>query len=146
MSGCSFSLIVFVLVLCGAFNPIKTCFFGPSNTCTHHFEPQRFDRVDSGGQGRSKYGQKLPHIAPYCSVFWPSLTPTADPVKSLWFKMVCTCVPHIVLRVLSSTSTSGWYCRPRKSILAKIGIFGCFCGLFTPPLGCHFGDIETCNA
>ena len=67
-------------------------------------------------------------------------------IKSFWFKMVCTCVPHIVLRVLSSTSTSGWYCRPRKSILAKIGIFGCFCGLFTPPLGCHFGDVETCNA
>ena len=26
------------------------------DTCTHHFEQQRFDRVDSGGQGRSKYG------------------------------------------------------------------------------------------
>ena len=96
------------------------------DTCTHHFEPQRFDRVSSGGQGRSKYGQKLPHIAPYCSVFWPSLTPTVNPVKSLLFKMVCTCVPHIVLHVLSSTSTSGGYFRPQKSILAKIAIFGCF--------------------
>ena len=51
--------------------------------------------------------QNCPHIAPYCSVFWPSLTPTVNPVKSLLFKMVCTCVPHIILHVLSSTSTSG---------------------------------------
>ena len=82
----------------------------------------------------------------FSAIFWSSHTPPADPVKLLWFKMVCTCVPHIVLHVLSSTSTSGGYFRPRKSILAKIAIFGCFGGLFTPPLGCHFGDIETCNA
>ena len=92
--------------------------------------------------------QKLPErlLFLYCSVFWPSLTPSADPVKLLWFKMVCTCVLHIALHVLSSTSISGGYFRPRKSISAKIAIFGCFLGLFTPPLGCHFGDIETCNA
>ena len=55
-----------------------------------------------------------------------SLTPTVDPVKSLWFKMACTCVPNIVLHVLSSTSTSWGYFRPQKSILPKIAIFGCF--------------------
>ena len=115
------------------------------DTCTHHFEPQRFDRVSSGGQGRSKYGQKLPHIAPYCSVFWPSLTPTVDPVKSLWFKMVCTCVPHIVLHVLSSISTSGRYFRPQKTILAKNAIFGWFGGKFTLPVWCHLGNIEWYN-
>ena len=26
------------------------------DTCTDHFEPQRFDRVGSMGQGRLKYG------------------------------------------------------------------------------------------
>ena len=90
-------------------------------------------------QYRARWGQ-------FSAIFWPSHTSPADPVKLLWFKMVCTCVPHIVLHVLSSTSTSRWYFRPRKSILAKIAIFGCFLGLFTPPLGCHFGDIEAHNA
>ena len=84
-----------------------------------------------------------PKIAPYCSVFWPSLSSTVDPVKSLWFKMVCTCVPHIVLHVLSSTSTSGGYFRPQKSILTKIAIFGCFWREVYPPLGCHLGNIKT---
>ena len=74
--------------------------------------------------------QNYPHIAPYCSLFWPSLTPPVDPVNFFWFKMVCTCVPHIVLHVLSSTSTWGGYFRPQKSILAKIALFGCFWGLF----------------
>ena len=44
--------------------------------------------------------------------------------------MVCTCVPHIVLHDLSSTSFSGGYFRPQKSILANIAILGCFWGLF----------------
>ena len=100
------------------------------DTCTNHFEPQRFDRVGRGGVVRSKYGPKLPPFAPYCIVFWPSLTPAADPVKSLWFKMVCTCVPHIALHVFSPTSTSWGHFRPQKSILAKFAIFGCFKGLF----------------
>ena len=116
---------------------IGVCYF----LCTCNLA--RFDGVNSGGQGRSKYGQKLPHIAPYCSVFWPSLTPTVNPVKSLLFKMVCTCVPHIVLHVLSSTSTSGGYFRPQKSILTKIAIFGCFGPEVYPPLGCHLGNIKT---
>ena len=100
------------------------------DTCTNHFEPQRFDQVGRGGVVRSKYGPKLPPFAPYCTVFWLSLTPTANPVKSLGFKMVRTCVPHILLHVFSSTSTSWGYFRPQKSILAKIAIFGCFYGLF----------------
>ena len=44
--------------------------------------------------------------------------------------MVCTCVLHIALHVLSSTSFSGGYFRPKKSILSKIAVFGCFQGLF----------------
>ena len=102
--------------------------------------------VDVVTVGRSKYGIKLP---PYCPILLRILTfpdPLCRPSQILWFKMVCTCVPHIVLHVLSSTSTSVGYFRPQKSILAKIVIFGCFLGLFTPPLGCYFGDIETCNA
>ena len=72
-----------------------------------HFEPKKFDRVNSGGQGRSKYGPKLPL---YCPLLLPILTfpdPPCRPGQFFWFKMVCTCVPHIVLHVSSSTSTSG---------------------------------------
>ena len=75
-------------------------------------------------------GQQIASFAPYWYVFWPFLTPTVEPVKSLWFKMVCTCVLQIVLHVLSSISASGGYFRPQKSILAKIAIFDCFWGLF----------------
>ena len=125
---------------------LKTC----STICGTHVQTILNHNNLTGLAGGVWEGQNIaencPHIVLYCSVFWPSLTPSADPVKSLWFKMVCTCVPHIALHVLSSTSTSGGYFRPRKSILAKIAFFGCFLGLFTPPLGCHFGDIETCNA
>ena len=97
----------------------------------------------TGGQGWSNMAQNYPHIAPYCSVFWPSLTPTVNPVKSLLFKMVCKCVPHIILHVLISTSTSGGYFRPQKSILTKIAIFGCFRPEVYSPLGCHLGNIKT---
>ena len=124
----------------------KTC----STICVTHvhtiLNQKKLTRSTMGVREGQNMAQNYPNIAPYCSVFWPSLTPTANPVKSLWFKMVCTCVPHIALHVLSSTSTSGGYFRPWKSILAKNAIFGCFVGLFTPPLGCHYGDIETCNA
>ena len=44
-----------------------------------HFEPKKFDRVNSGGQGRSKYGPKLPL---YCPLLLPILTfpdPPVDP-------------------------------------------------------------------
>ena len=41
------------------------------DTCTHHFEPKKVDRVDNGGQGRSKYGPKLP---PYCPLLLHILT------------------------------------------------------------------------
>ena len=41
------------------------------DTRTHHFEPKKIDRVDSGGQGRSKYGPKLP---PYCPLLLRILT------------------------------------------------------------------------
>ena len=36
------------------------------DTCTHHFEPQRFDRVDSGGQGMSKYGAIRGNKGQFC--------------------------------------------------------------------------------
>ena len=36
-----------------------------------HFEPKKIDRVDNGGQGRSKYGPKLPL---YCPLLLPILT------------------------------------------------------------------------
>ena len=125
---------------------LKTC----STICGTHVHTILNQKNLTGSTVGVREGQNMaqnyPYIAPCCSLFWPSLTPPVVPVKFFWFKMVCTCVPHIVLHVLSSTSTSARYFRPRKSILAKIGIFGCFCGLFTPPLGCHFGDIETCNA
>ena len=100
------------------------------DTCTDHFEPQRFDRVGSRGQGRSKYDAIWGKWGQFWAIFWPYHTPPANLVKSLWFKMVCTCVPHIVLHVLSSTCTPEGYFRPEKSILAKIAIFGCFYGLF----------------
>ena len=105
---------------------LKTC----STICKPHVYTIWNHKDLTGSTVGVREGQNMapncPHIAPHCSVFWPSLTPTVDPVKSLWFKMVCSCVLHIVLHVLSSTSTSGGYFRPKKSILAKIFIFGCF--------------------
>ena len=72
------------------------------DTCKNQFEPQRFYQVGRGCVVRSKYGPKLPPFAPYCTIFCLSLTPTADPVKSLGFKMVCTTAPHIVLDVFTT--------------------------------------------
>ena len=48
------------------------------------------------------------------ALFWPSLTPPANPVKFFWSKMACTCVPHIVLHVSCRTRTSGGYFRPSE--------------------------------
>ena len=48
------------------------------------------------------------------ALFWPSLTPPANPVKFFWSKMACTCVPHIVLHVSCRTCTSGGYFRPSE--------------------------------
>ena len=38
---------------------------------THHFEPQRFDWVGSGGQGRSKYGAIWGNMGHYGGNFLP---------------------------------------------------------------------------
>ena len=52
--------------------------------------------------------------AAFLAIFWPSLTPPANPVKLFWFKMTWKGVPHIVLHVLCSTRTSGGYLRPSE--------------------------------
>ena len=68
------------------------------------------------GQGRSKYGTFGSLQWEMCTnaLFWPSLTPPANPVKFFWSKMACTCVPHIVLHVSCRTRTSGGYFRPSE--------------------------------
>ena len=67
-------------------------------------------------QGRSKYGIFGSFQWEMCTnaLFWPSLTPPANPVKFFWSKMACTCVPHIVLHVSCRTRTSGGYFRPSE--------------------------------
>ena len=95
----------------------------------HMYKPFWITKIWPGWQGvcgKVKIWLKIAPFAPYGTVFWLSLTPTADPVKSLGFKMVCTCVSHILLHVFSSTSTSWGYFRPQKSILAKIAILAVF--------------------
>ena len=86
------------------------------DTCTSHFGPKKIDRVGRGGQGRSKYGTFGSLQWEMCTnaLFWPSLTPPANPVKFFWSKMACTCVPHIVLHVSCRTRTSGGYFRPSE--------------------------------
>ena len=86
------------------------------DTCTSHFGPKKFDRVGRRGQGRSKYGTFGSFQWEMCknALFWPSLTPPANPVKFFWSKMACTCVPHIVLHVSCRTRTSGGYFRPSE--------------------------------
>ena len=86
------------------------------DTCTSYFWPKKFDRVGRGGQGRSKYGTFGSLQWEMCTnaLFWPSLTPPANPVKFFWSKMACTCVPHIVLHVSCRTRTSGGYFRPSE--------------------------------
>ena len=120
---------------------LKTCSI-KCRTHVHHFEPQRFDRVDSGDQGRSKYGAIRGNMGQFLAIFWPSLTPTAHPVKSLWFKMVCTCVLHVVLHVLSSTSTSGGYFRPKSRFWQNLPFLAVFGQKFTPHLGVTWGILR----
>ena len=113
---------------------------------THHLEPKKFDQVDSGGQGRSKYGPKLPL---YCPLLFPILTfpnPPCRPDQIFLVQNGVYMCPAYSTTCFKFNQHLRGYFRPRKSILAKIAIFGCFLGLFTPPLGCHFGNIETCNA
>ena len=70
--------------------------------------------------------------AAFLAIFWPSMTPPANLVKLFWFKMACTGVPHIVLRVLCWTCTSGFFFRPSKVSFGAIyadsdwqmGVFG----------------------
>ena len=50
-----------------------------------HFEPKKFDRVNSGGQGRSKYGPKLPL---YCPLLLPILTFPDPPYRPSQFFLV----------------------------------------------------------
>ena len=59
------------------------------DTCTSHFGPKKFDRVGRGGQGRSKYGTFGSLQWEMCTnaLFWPSLTPPANPVKFFWSKI-----------------------------------------------------------
>ena len=86
------------------------------DTCTSHFGPKKFDRVGRRGQGRSKYGTFGSFQWEMCknALFWPSLTPPANPVKFFWSKMACTGVPHIVLHVSCRTRTSGGYFWPSE--------------------------------
>ena len=85
------------------------------DTCTHHFEPERFDRVDSGCP-------ILPLIAPYFDLPWP---PPANPVNFFWPESACTCVPHVVLHVSGWIRTSGGHFRPSEvRFRATFAIFG----------------------
>ena len=59
---------------------------------------------------------------PFWGRFWPSLTPHANSVKSLWSQMACTGVPHIVLHILCSTRTCWGHFRPSK--VSYFGRFG----------------------
>ena len=97
------------------------------DTCTSHSGPKKFDRVGRRGQGRSKYGTFGSFQWEMCTnaLFWPSLTPPANPVKFFWSKMVCTGVPHIVLHVSCQTRTSGGIFGPLKS---DLGVFWPFRG------------------
>ena len=63
------------------------------------------------GASRGLQSQKR---GPFWIVFWPSLTPPANPVKFFWSKMACTGVPHIVLHVSCRTRTSGGYFWPSE--------------------------------
>jgi len=47
-------------------------------------------------------------------LFWPFLTPPANPVQFFWLKMPSKCVPWIVLQVSPSTRTSRGSLRPPK--------------------------------
>ena len=47
-------------------------------------------------------------------LFWPFLTPPANPVQFFWLKMPSKCVPWIVLQVAPSTRTSRRPLRPPK--------------------------------
>ena len=47
-------------------------------------------------------------------LFWPFLTPPADPVQFFWLEMPLKYVPLIVLQVSTSTGTSGGSLRPPK--------------------------------
>ena len=51
---------------------------------------------------------------PFWGRFWPSLTPHANSVKSLWSEMACTGVPQIVLHISYSTRTYWGHFRPCK--------------------------------
>ena len=62
-------------------------------------------------------------------LFWPFLTPPADPVQFFRLKMHSKCVPSIVLQVSTSTRTSRGSLRPPKRLLKarngqNITIFG----------------------
>ena len=103
-------------------NTSKSDFRGPKipprgtsstwNTCTSPFRPNKFARVGRGGQRRSKYCPEWASLLALEAIFWPSLTPPANPVNFFWSKMACTGVPHIVLHVSCPTRTSGGYFRP----------------------------------
>ena len=47
-------------------------------------------------------------------LFWPFLTPPANPVQFFWLEMPSKCVPRIVLHVSCSTRTSRESLRPPK--------------------------------
>ena len=85
----------------------------------HLYKPfwtKKFDRVGRRGQGRSKYGTFGSFQWEMCTnaLFWPSLTPPANPVKFFWSKMAFTGVPRIVLHVSCRTRTSGGYFWPSE--------------------------------
>ena len=62
---------------------------------------------------RSNKGQYGVNFGPYVDLPWPPLSTRSNLCGSKCY------VPHIVLHVLSSTSTWGGYFRPQKSILAN---------------------------
>ena len=81
------------------------------DTFSSHFEPKKIDRVGRRGQKQPKLGI---FEGTNIGQLWLFLAPPADPVKFFWFKMACTCVPHIVLHVSCRTRTSGGYFRPSE--------------------------------
>ena len=53
----------------------KIPFFTTHVHCTQHFEPQRFDRVELGDQGRSKYGAIRVNMGQFIVLrYWPCPT------------------------------------------------------------------------
>ena len=78
------------------------------------FETEKFRNRNVNLCLEGSYAKSKAHSGQYFDLFWPSLTPPANPVKFFWSKMACTGVPHIVLHVSCWTRTSWGYFRPSE--------------------------------